>query len=83
MSKLKKTLIKKEAGSWSDGLVQTPHYGEISIKVAPSNVSRALRFFNSLIKLLRLRGHDVKIRNDSTYAVVEGEEIAIAIRGKT
>ncbi|MCW3805724.1 hypothetical protein [Plebeiibacterium marinum] len=81
VAQAQKTLIKKETGSWSDGLVHT-YYGEISIKVAPSNVSRALRFFNSLIKLLRLRGHDIKVRNDSTYAIVEGEEIAIAIREK-
>lgn len=75
------TLTKKEASEWSKGLVNT-HYEQIEIKVAPSNVKRALRIFDSLIKLLRFRGHDVKVHYGTTYAIVEGEEIEIALREK-
>lgn len=56
-----KTLIKRKAGIWFNGLVNS-HCGQIEIKVSPSNVNRALRIFDSFIKLLRLRSHDVKIR---------------------
>jgi hypothetical protein len=76
-----KTLIDEKAGIWSNGLINT-RYGQIEIKVSPSNVNRALRIFNSLIKLLRLRSHDVMIRNQRTYAIIEGEEIEIALREK-
>lgn len=63
------------------GVVHT--YGDkISIKVSPANISRALRFFNALIKLLRTRGHHVKIKYQTTYAIVEGEEIEISLREK-
>jgi hypothetical protein len=76
-----RTLIKRNEGMWSNGLVNTG-YGQIEIKVSPSNVNRALLIFNSLIKLLRLRSHDVMVRNQRTYAIIEGEEIAIALREK-
>ena len=56
--------------------------GKLDIKVAGPNVARALRFMDTLIKALRGRGHDVEIKNDSTYVVIEEEEIKIQFREK-
>ena len=56
--------------------------GKLDIKVAGPNVARALRFMDTLIKALRGRGHDVEIKNDSTYVVIEEEEIKVQFREK-
>lgn len=54
----------------------------ISISVAPKNCSRALRIMDKIIKLLKLRGHNVIVKENTTYAVVKGEEIKIRLREK-
>lgn len=56
--------------------------GIISISVAPKNISRALRIMDKIIKLLKLRGHNVIVKENTTYAVVKGEEIKIRFREK-
>jgi hypothetical protein len=62
--------------------VMTTSSGILNISVAPKNISRALRIMDKIIKLLRLRGHNVIVKGDSTYAVVKGEEIKIRFREK-
>jgi len=63
------------------GLITTS--GKIlDITVAPKNIGRALRFMNTFIKLLRDRGHDVKITDNGTCAIVFGEEIVICLQEK-
>ncbi|MCW3107243.1 MAG: hypothetical protein JWQ09_1749 [Segetibacter sp.] len=52
----------------------------LSIKVSPGNISRALRFMDKFIKVLKIRGHEVYVRHDSTYVVIEKEEIMISLR---
>lgn len=52
----------------------------LSIKVSPGNIGRALRFMDKLIKVLKIRGHEVYVRHDSTYVVIEKEEIMISLR---
>jgi hypothetical protein len=64
-----------------NGLVSTSREG-LDIKVTKQNIPRALRFMDTLIKLLRQRGHDVVVRGD-TYALVRNQEIQISLRGKT
>lgn len=54
--------------------------GGLNISVTPKHIDRALRFFNAFIQLLRARRHDILIRNDETYAVVEEKEIRIGLR---
>lgn len=56
--------------------------GIISISVAPKNINRALRIMDKIIKLLKLRGHNVIVKGNTTYAVVKGEEIKIRLREK-
>jgi len=62
-----------------DGIVRS-FRGELDIKSSPQNVGRALRFMDTLIKVLRQRGHDLILRNDSTYALVENQELKICFR---
>ncbi len=72
----------KEREKWLDnGLVNTRSEG-LSIKVAPDNVSRALRFMDTLIKNLRKRGYFFSSENNQAKLVIEGEKIAIALREK-
>ncbi len=67
---------------WSrNGLIQTKS-GFIDMKVTPRNFSRALRFMDTLIKLLRARGHEVIVNSDKTYAVIFGEKIVIRLQEK-
>lgn len=63
------------------GIISTSS-GIISISVAPKNINRALRIMDKIIKLLKLRGHNVIVKENTTYAVVKGEEIKIRLREK-
>lgn len=81
VTQVQKVLSKSETNTWSKGLVHT-NSGQIDINVSPSNVNRALCIYDSLIKLLRFRGHDLKVKNHNTYALLEGEEFEIALREK-
>jgi hypothetical protein len=59
------------------------HQNHFDISVTLKNLDRALRFLDTLIKLFHARGHDIKIKNSSTYAIVYGEEIKISLKEKT
>ncbi|MDR3678884.1 MAG: hypothetical protein P4L41_02885 [Flavipsychrobacter sp.] len=63
-----------------NGLARCFRDNLISIKAAPKNVNRALRFMDRLIKILKAKGHDVYVRYDSTYVCIEQEEIKISLR---
>lgn len=56
--------------------------GIVNVSVAPKNSNRALRIMDKIIKLLKLRGHNVIVKENTTYAVVKGEEIKIRLREK-
>ena len=72
---------KKQEYSIYRGLIRTTS-GYLNISVAPKNISRALRIMDKIIKLLKLRGHNVIVKGDTTYAIVKGEEIKIRCREK-
>ena len=57
--------------------------GELDIRAEKSNIPRALRFMDVLIKLLRARGHDVIVDDSSTYALVKNQKFDISLREKT
>lgn len=76
-----RTLTSKKTSEWSRWLVNT-YSEEISIKVAPASVSRALRIMDTIIKVLRFKGYDLIVGSRETYAVIEGEKIEIALREK-
>lgn len=54
----------------------------LNIDVSHDKLLRALRIMNALIKLLRSRGHDIKIKNGTTYAVIEEGDIEIKLKEK-
>lgn len=56
--------------------------GIVSVSVAPKNSNRALRIMDKIIKLLKHRGHNVIVKENTTYAVVKGEKIKIRLREK-
>ena len=56
--------------------------GLLDITIAPKNVPRALRFMDALIKMLKARGHDVRITGRGTCAIVFDEEINICLQEK-
>jgi len=43
------------------------------------SINRALLIYETIIKALRSRGHDIKIENDKTYACINGEKIHVNI----
>ena len=76
-----KTLTSEKTSEWSYWLVNT-YSDQISIKVAPATVSRALRLMDTIIKVLRFKGYDLIVIGRETYAVIEGEKIEVALREK-
>lgn len=70
---------KKEERATFRGLMSTAS-GIINMSVAPKNTGRALRFMNKLIKLMRIRGHNIIVSGNNTYAVVKDEKIKIQFR---
>lgn len=56
--------------------------GFINITVAPENVPRALRFMDTLTKLLRARGHETNNVKDTSHIVVFGEPLVIHLQEK-
>ena len=56
-------LEKRESSYGHDKGLVTCQYDGLDISVSSKNIGRALRFMDTLIKLLRLRGHEIVIRN--------------------
>lgn len=68
-------------------LNRNPYKSEIkstlNLYVDYKSINRALLIYETIIKALRSRGHDIKIKDYKTYAVINGEEISINITEKT
>lgn len=77
----KQSLAQKNKSYRFEGLIQTGR-GLLDIQVSVANVSRALRFMDCLLKMLRLRGHNVEVNSQGTYAIVDGEKIKMICREK-
>lgn len=77
----KETLTEKDRYV-NNGLVSCRR-GELDIKVSKANISRVLRFMDSLIKALYARGHSIKVTDESTYLEIKNLKIKISIREKT
>lgn len=56
--------------------------GFLSITVSHKNLRRAFLFMDTLIKVLKKRGHSVIVDQSKTYFVIEGEKIPIWCREK-
>lgn len=69
---------KQRRGYLHNGLiVNSPG---LDIKVAPENVSRALRFWDTLIKSLESRSHTVSIKGHDTISMVKDTEFKMFLR---
>lgn len=76
-------LRSKKPSSWRNiKTVINSSQEQISISVTKENVTRALRFMNAFIKLVRTRGHEIKIKDENTLLIVDGEEYKIRFREK-
>ncbi|EDP97372.1 hypothetical protein U8527_03435 [Kordia algicida OT-1] len=77
----RKDLQNKEPSNWrnSKGLIISSS-DVLNIEVSKSNVKRALKFLDTLIKLLKKRGHEIKIDNGKTYAIINNEELELRCR---
>lgn len=71
---------ERAKGKWylDRGMARTDS-GYLRIRVSPALLKRALRFMDAFIKLLRSRGHTIRIQYDDTYAVIAGEEFKIKL----
>ncbi len=76
----KRDLRSRKPSNWGNtsGLVETSK-GFLNIAVSKSNIPRALRFMDTLIKLLKKRGHAIKV-SETTEIVVNDELIKIRFR---
>ena len=54
----------------------------LDITVEPKNISRALLFMDTFIKLLRARGHDIVTEYRGTYILIKDERVKIQLREK-
>jgi hypothetical protein len=64
-----------------DGLKSTKS-GELSIRVAPKNIDRALRIFDSIIKLLRARHYKITMKSGEAYVIIDGIDFELSLREK-
>lgn len=56
----------------------------LNIQVKPENLNRALRIFSTIIRVLRLRGHQIIAKGyRDTHVIVDGEEFLIQLIEKT
>ena len=66
---------------WSSKVFST-YPDELNISGTDALLPRSLRFFDTLIKVLKLRGHTVKAESRETIALLFGVEIKIRLREK-
>jgi len=77
-----KDALTVKKNQWIDhGLISTSS-GFITIKVAPENVARAMRFLDALIKLLKARGYESNANLDSSHLMIFGEPLEIRLQEK-
>lgn len=74
-------LTEKRGYNSNDGIVNT--YGHaLSIRVTKDNISRALRFMDSFVKIIKKRGHSVELENHTSFLIIQGEKIEFYLREK-
>lgn len=74
-------LTEKRGYNSSDGIVNT--YGHaLSIRVTKDNVSRALRFMDAFVKIIKKRGHSISFENHTSFLIIQGEKIEFYLREK-
>ena len=57
--------------------------GQLDVRVAPANVSRALRFMDALFKWLESRGHKISVGDVETKVIIGKQGMKILLRERT
>lgn len=57
-------------------------YNNLSIKVFPENMLRALKLFDTIIKLLRIRNFEIICSGNETLVYIKDVRVSIALREK-
>lgn len=70
-----------EKRDWSSK-VYSQYPNALDISVTKENLLRALRFFDTLIKVLKIRGYTIGFSDKCTYVAIKGEKIEIRLREK-
>jgi len=77
-----KRLTEYKYNRYNDhGMVRSED-GALKIRVARENIGRAFRFMDTLIKLLRARGHNIVVDYNRASAVIDGEKFDISLMEK-
>lgn len=56
--------------------------GYLSIEVSQANITRALRIFDAIIKLVRARGHKIVVEHFDTLIIIGEEEFKVSLKEK-
>jgi hypothetical protein len=78
----RESLLLKSTPLGHDSSLIGTRSGHVSIIVSPKNVERALRLMDAFIKLIKSRGHRIKINDDTSYVLAYGEQIAFCLQEK-
>lgn len=57
--------------------------GKLDIRVTKHNIGRALKILDTLIKAVKLKGHEIEFRYEKTFIVVLGQRIEVKLREQT
>jgi len=74
-------LYKNEVYRKEQGII-SHNQGHIGIYVSPPQISRALRFMDTIIKALRYRGHQFINKHGMAHVVVFGEDYEVSCKEK-
>ncbi len=78
---VKDDIFKRRVWNKNEDIVYNSS-GYLNIRVSPKNIHRALLIMDTLIKVLKQRGHSVTIEYNTTNFIIEGEKIPICCREK-
>ncbi len=78
---VRENLLQNKVGKKEKEIVKSSK-GELSIQVSAKNIERALCFMDTLIKTLKLRGHEIILKNGQTLIKTATEEIPVSCREK-
>lgn len=80
ITKAKEFFEAHKGGYWGSNIRFLEGKDVLSIDVRYTNLGRALRIFDTVIKILRSRGHDISFGWKGTVAVIYGQEIGMRLR---
>lgn len=80
VTKAKDFFEAHKGGFWGSNIRFLEGEDVLSIDVRYSNLGRALRIFDTVIKILRSRGHSISFDWKGTVAIIYGQEVGMRLR---